>query len=241
MNVFRNVLTWPAVLLEIVFTRPIACFSIQFCFHDLPGKHDGAFIGVDVLGRISGLVEMLDEVDRKVLEVGEVKPVKPDHGTRAVLAVVVPVPGGSQDHVASLHGDSFSMDGREAALTFNDEAHGEGDVPVSASGLVGHDKLEPGVEGICREGGIFLGVSLFLVKAVGQQGLETLTSGRVDQHKHSPFRLRLGHDLTSSKETGPHFLVPPNKGHASRIGFRWIQLGHLRPQWPGVDLEGALH
>lgn len=92
----------------------------------------------------------------KVLEVGQVEPVEPDHGARAVLAVVVPVPGRREDHVAALHADAPAVHGGEAALALDDEAHGEGDVPVGAGRLVGHDELEACVEGVGREGGIFL-------------------------------------------------------------------------------------
>lgn len=55
--------------------------------------------------------------------------------------MVVPVPGGGQDDIASGHLNALAVDGREAALAFDDEAHGEGRVPVRPGCLIGHHEL----------------------------------------------------------------------------------------------------
>ena len=128
--------TWSSVLLQVILARPFSCFAVQLALHNFPRKHDGTFIGIHIIGRIPGLVEMLDEMHREVLEVRQIESVKPDHGTGAVLAVVVPVPGGCEDHVAALHRDSFAMDSCEAALTLDNEAHGECDVSVRTGYLI---------------------------------------------------------------------------------------------------------
>jgi hypothetical protein len=97
---------------------------------------------------------VLDEVDGEVSEVGEVETIEPDHRARTVLAMVVPVPCGREDDVASVHLYAATVYGGEAAVALNDKSHGEGCVSVGWCRLVGHDELKPGVNGIRREGGI---------------------------------------------------------------------------------------
>jgi hypothetical protein len=54
------------------------------------------------------------------------------------------------------------MDSGEAAVAFDDEAHGEGNVAVGRGGLVGHDELEAGVDSVgCVGGGYYLLVMQF--------------------------------------------------------------------------------
>jgi len=91
---------------------------------------------------------MLHEVDGEMAEVRQIESVEPDHGAGAVLAVVVPVHGRCEDHVAAAHLDAAAVDGREAPFALDDEAHGERDVSVRGGGLVGHDELETGVDGV---------------------------------------------------------------------------------------------
>lgn len=87
----------------------------------------------------------------EMLEVGEIEAIKPDHGPRAVFAVVVPVPRRREDHVAPLHLDSSAVDGCEPALPLDDEPHRESDMPVGLGSLIGHHELQPCVQGVGRE------------------------------------------------------------------------------------------
>lgn len=66
----------------------------------------------------------------------------------------MPVPGWCEDHIASLHGDPFAVDGGEATLAFNDKAHGESSVPVGRGGFIWHHQLKAGVQRVGRVGGI---------------------------------------------------------------------------------------
>jgi hypothetical protein len=147
--------TWSSIFFEIILARPLPFLGIQLPLHDLPRKHNRTIIRIHILGRVPWLLEMLDEMDGEVLKIWQVEAVEPDHGAGAVLAVVVPVPGRREDYVAALHGDALAMDGGEAALAFDYEAHSEGDVAVGAGDFVGHDELEAGIEGVCCEGCIF--------------------------------------------------------------------------------------
>lgn len=88
---------------------------------------------------------MFHEMDGEVLKVGEIKAVQPDHGTRPVLAVVVPVPGRCEDHVAPLHADAPALYGRKPTLALDDEPHSKGDMSVGLGRLVGHYQLQPAV------------------------------------------------------------------------------------------------
>lgn len=106
---------------------------------------------------------MLDEVHGELGEVGQVEPVEPDHGAFAVLAVVVPVPCRRQDDVATLHGDALAMHGRESPAAFDDEAHGEGGVPVRGGGFIGHDQLQARVEGVGCERGFWHVLALLIL------------------------------------------------------------------------------
>lgn len=73
-----------------------------------------------------------------MLEIGQIQSVQPNHGPGSILAVVVPVHCRGEDDIAPLHFDAATVDGCEAALALDDEAHGEGDVAVGFGGLVGH-------------------------------------------------------------------------------------------------------
>lgn len=150
----QGLLTWTAVFLEIVLGGPVSRDGIKSLLHLRPREDDGGLVGVDVGGGIAGILIMLDKVDGEVSEVGQVEAVEPDHGTGAVLAVVVPVPGRRQDHVASLHGDAFAVHRGEAALALDDEPHGEGGVSMCLGRFVGHHQLQSGVECVGGEGSV---------------------------------------------------------------------------------------
>lgn len=64
------------------------------------------------------------------------------------------VPSWSEDDIAALHGNAAAVDGREAAGSFDDEAHGEGRVAVGAGDFVGHYQLQTRIEGVRSVGGI---------------------------------------------------------------------------------------
>lgn len=102
---------------------------------------------------------MLDKMSWEVSKVWQVKTVQSDHGPRAILAVVVPIPRRGEDDVCSLHLDALTTDCRETSLALNDESHGKYRVAVSLGRLVGHDELQHGIHRVCGEGGIF-GTSL---------------------------------------------------------------------------------
>lgn len=147
-------LTWTAVFLQIVLGSPVSRDGIESLLHLRPREDDGGLIGVDVGGGIAGILIVLDEVDGEVSEVGQVEAVEPNHGPRAVLAVVVPVPGRRQDHVASLHRDAFAVYRCEAALALDDEPHGERCVSMCLCCFVGHHQLQSGVQCVGGEGSV---------------------------------------------------------------------------------------
>lgn len=91
---------------------------------------------------------MLDEVHGKVPELRQIQTVKPDHWTRAVLSVIVVIPRRSYNHITTLHGNTAAMNSRETTFTLNDESHGERCVAMCRSGLIWHDQLESGVNGV---------------------------------------------------------------------------------------------
>ncbi len=110
---------------------------------------------------------MLNKVHREMHKVGQIQPIKPDDRrvvaallVRALLAVVVPVPRRRHDHVAWLHRHTAPVNGGEAALPFDDEAAGEGGVPVGGGRLAGLDQLQAGVEGVGGVGGGWEGLDM---------------------------------------------------------------------------------
>ena len=98
---------------------------------------------------------MLDKVNWKVGEIWQIKAIEPDHGAGTIFAVIVPVPRGREDDISSLHLDALAMDSSESPLALNNESHCKGRVAMSLSGLIGHDELEPGIDGVGGERGIF--------------------------------------------------------------------------------------
>ena len=99
--------------------------------------------------------------------------------------MVVPVPCGSEDHVPALHGDALAVHGGEAALAFDDEAHGEGGVSVSAGDFIGHNELQTRIEGVRCKRGIYLRRLAWVRKP----RMVMYTSSRIHQHKHSSLSL----------------------------------------------------
>lgn len=97
------------------------------------------------------MLEVFYEVNRKVLEVWKVETVEPNHWScswPASEAVIVPIPGRCQNHIAALHCDSLAVNGGEAALAFDDESHSESHMSMRWSCLVRHDELEAAVESV---------------------------------------------------------------------------------------------
>jgi hypothetical protein len=91
---------------------------------------------------------MFHEVHWKVDKVGQVQAVQPDDGrvvaslfVGALLAMIVPVPGRRDDHVTRAHRHSPAVDGGEPALALDDEAAGEGGMPVGGGRLTRLDQL----------------------------------------------------------------------------------------------------
>ena len=85
---------------------------------------------------------MLDEMNREVAELRKIKTVQPNHWSSAIFTMIVVVPCGSQDDIATVHCNSLAMDGGEATITFNNQTHRECDVAMRGCGLVWHNKLE---------------------------------------------------------------------------------------------------
>ena len=127
--------------------------GVEVGLHLVPGEHERGD-AIDFLSGVAGLAEVLYEVDGEVGEVGQVEAVEPNHGPAAILAVVVPVPRGSQDDITTLHLDTAALDGGEAALALDDEAHGKGSVAVGLGRFVWHDQLQAGIYGVGGEWGL---------------------------------------------------------------------------------------
>ena len=91
---------------------------------------------------------MFHEMDRKMAELREVEAIKPDHWSRTVLAMIVPVPSRCEDHIAALHGHATAVHSSEASIALDYETHRKSHMAMGWSGLVGHDKLQAGVYSI---------------------------------------------------------------------------------------------
>jgi hypothetical protein len=77
---------------------------------------------------------------------GEVQPVKPYHGARAFVAVVMPLPLRRKDHISFFHIELLSFDRREAAATFDDEPQSKSPVAMRRSSLPIIDELEAAID-----------------------------------------------------------------------------------------------
>lgn len=120
---------------------------------------------------------MLNEVHWKMLEVGEVKTIQPDHRTGAIFAVVMPVPSWRQDHITSLHPDPPTLHRRETPLAFDDEPHCKCYMSVGLCSLVGHHELQPCVQGVRCKGRICHSV---------RNGSEVTNASSREESKYSP-------------------------------------------------------
>lgn len=92
------------------------------------------------------MIKVLNEVYREVAELGKVKSIEPDHRSGSILAMVMVIPGRSEDDITALHGNSFTVNCCESSLSLNDEAHCKGSVTMCRGSLIGHDELETGVD-----------------------------------------------------------------------------------------------
>lgn len=144
--------TFRPISVQVFPGRELASLRVQRLFHSAPREYDRRLRRIHVLGRVARLREVFHEMDGEVGEVGQIQAVQPDHRARAVLTMIVPVPGGGQDHIASGHLNALAVDGCEAALAFDDEAHGKSRVTVRPGCLIGHYQLETSIDGIGREG-----------------------------------------------------------------------------------------
>ncbi|EAW20730.1 uncharacterized protein NFIA_112540 [Aspergillus fischeri NRRL 181] len=79
--------------LYIALCGLIALRPIQPSLHLVSGKDNGRARRVDILGLGARLAKVLDKMDRKVSEVGQIQAVQPDHRAAAILAMVMVVPG----------------------------------------------------------------------------------------------------------------------------------------------------
>ena len=84
-------------------------------------------------------------MDGKVLEVRQIESIEPDHRFRPFQTMIMPVPSGSQDHIAPLHRDPLPMDSSKAAFAFDNKSHSERSVSMRGSCFVRHDELQSGV------------------------------------------------------------------------------------------------
>lgn len=148
-------LTFTPVVMQVPPFSRVAVSLVQRRLHPAPREDQWRSRCIHVLGRIAGRRVLLHKMDGKMLEIGKIEAIQPDHGTRAVFAMVVPVPRRRQDYIASLHEDPPAMHRSKSALAFDDEPHCKGYMPVGLCSLVGHDELQPCIQGVGGERSIY--------------------------------------------------------------------------------------
>lgn len=220
--------TFMTVRSKIAACHPWFISTIQLRLHLRPGENQGRLLAVNVLRWVPRLSVMLDKMHGEVAEIRQIQAIQPDHGARSVLAVVMVVPSGSQDHIPLLHANPATMNGRETAVTLDDEAHRERCVTVRRGGFVRHDQLETGVQRVGCVGGLCMESLNTLCYLLEQRFLHT--SCRIHQHQDASLRLLLRDQLPCREQVGPDELVFPHKRNADGIRLGGIQTRHLRPQ-----------
>lgn len=83
----------------------------------------------------------IGEIDGKSLEERQIKTVKPDHGAISFIAVVVPCPRWSENHVPFLHVHLLPIDGGKSSGALDDETQGKGHMSVGRSRFSGVHQL----------------------------------------------------------------------------------------------------
>ena len=91
---------------------------------------------------------MFYKMHRIVHKIRQIETVEPNHRTGAVLAVIVPIPCWGQNDIAAVHLNTTTVNSSEAAIAFDDKAHGKGRVAMCWRRLIWHDQLEPGIDGV---------------------------------------------------------------------------------------------
>ena len=135
--------------------------------------------------------------------------VEPNHRPVAVIAVVVPRPGGGRHEIPLGHGRALAVHGGVGAVAFYDEAQRRLRMAVGGSDLTRQHQLKAGVErgrdpGTAAQPGIF-------------------------KHQDPPLRLLGGDDPARTQHLGAHIRIPP-MGRAA--GARRLRRDHPRHDLP---------
>ena len=83
----------------------------------------------------------------QVMHDGKVQHVQPDHRLGAIVAVLVPQPGGRQDQIAAPHGAFFTLHRAPRALAFHHHTHRVGRVAVRRCPFTWQQQLHAQVNG----------------------------------------------------------------------------------------------
>jgi hypothetical protein len=89
---------------------------------------------LDLLARVSTILIAFGEMHRCISEQGKIQDVQPDDRLVALIAVVVPVPGGRENNIASRQGHFLALHGSEP-VAFHNEPEGICDMPMGGSCL----------------------------------------------------------------------------------------------------------
>lgn len=93
---------------------------------------------------------LVGKIDGKRLEERQIKTVKPDHGAISFVAMVVPCPGGSEDHVPFLHVHLLAIDSGKSSGAFDDKTQGKGHMLMRRSRFSRVYQLQSCIQGIRR-------------------------------------------------------------------------------------------
>jgi hypothetical protein len=158
------------------------------------GHHAAApVVAIHALGGDRLRLAFCDVGGFAVVDDGQVEHVEPDHGLRAVVAVLVPHAGGRQDQVAATHRAFLALDRGVGALALDDHAHGIGRVAVRGRPFARLQQLHAEVDG--RAG-------LHLFEAVAGIG----------QHQHAALGFLDRRQFAGAHQQGAQALVGPAGG-----------------------------
>ena len=94
-----------------------------------------------LLAGIPRLRVVFRKIDRESLKQWQIKAIEPDHGAIAFVAMIVPLPRGSENHITAFHGDLLPFYGSESFLAFHNETECECTVAVCWCNLARVDDL----------------------------------------------------------------------------------------------------
>ena len=119
------------------------------------------------------------------------------HALDALVAMVVPGPGGRDDEVARVHGGALAAHRGVGALAVDDEAQRRLHMAVRGRDLARHDQLQAGIE------------------RLGDRG--AARDRRVLQHQHAAHRLLGGDERGRLHQQRADLVVAPERRHAGRL------------------------